>query len=307
MYAQLDRRAQRARRRHGFALGELLAVIVIILILLSIFVPFVRKTWETDRRLRCQENLRALGLALTRYATANSGAYPRVVHDARNFPSGYFAFSGPFALNPFSGDGRVSANDVTASLWLLVREGYAKPDLFICPSTRDYADTMLDESLKPIAPSGRSNFRQAANLSYSYACPFSSAPGYRFDANLMPRDVAILADKNPGRWAGSDVTAVSADAPPLEQARANSWNHDRAGQSVLFADMHVDFVRTPFAGFGASAGVAGDNIYTAMSETALPEQPQPTVTMRGVVGPQYSPAWKADTYLAPTADQDRGR
>ena len=38
----------------------------------------------------------------------------------------------------------------------------------------------------------------------------------------------------------------------------------------------------------------------------LPDQPTPDVKVRGLLGPEYGPAWKADSYLVPTEDQDRG-
>jgi type II secretory pathway pseudopilin PulG len=287
---------------------ELLVVVIIVLLLLSIFVPFIRKSRETEHRGRCQANMWALGLALAKYSAANGGSFPRVVYDARNVPSGYFAYTGPFASSPFAGDGRVSANDVTASLWLLVRGGYATADVFVCPSTGDYPDTLTDGGGKSAQPGNRSNFRSARNLSYSYAAPFSSAPGFKWDANLLPKDMVILADMNPGRYGGYDVTGPAYNDRPLALARANSRNHGGAGQSVLYADNHVEFKQSPYCGYGYyKTGSVGDNIFTVLAERSLPETPEPDLTVRGFVGPGYSPAWKADSYLVPTEDQDRER
>jgi hypothetical protein len=284
----------------------LLVLVLILLLLLSIFIPFIRKTRETEHRVRCQSNLRALGAAFQKYAKANASAFPRVVHDVENHPGGYFAYTGPYAPNPFGGDGRVSANDVTASLWLLVRGGYASPALFICPSSSDSADPLTDPSGKDVAPNDRSNFKRAHNLSYSYASPFSASAGYKFN-EYLPSDFVLMADKNPGKSWGSDVTGPAFDAPLLELAKANSRNHGRAGQSMLYADMHVEFRQSPYSGFGYYAsGAAGDNVYTVLSATPLPDQSTPDVKVKGLVGPEYGPAWKADSYLVPTDDQDRG-
>jgi hypothetical protein len=286
---------------------ELTVLILILLLLLSIFIPFIHKTRETDHRVRCQSNLRAIGTALSRYAKENSGSFPRVVHDTANTSGAYFAYTGPYAPNPFAGDGRVSANDVTASLWLLVRGGYAPPATFICPSSSDYADPLTDPAGKGTESTARSNFKRARNLSYSYASPFSAAASYKFN-EYLPSDFALVADRNPGKSGGSDVTGPAYNAPPLEQAKANSHNHGRAGQCVLYADMHVEFRQSPYCGFGYySTGSAGDNIYTVLAPTPLPDQPMPDVTTKGVVGSEYGPAWKADSYLVPTEDQDRDR
>jgi type II secretory pathway pseudopilin PulG len=299
----------RARGRGaGFTLTELLVLILIFLLLLSIFIPFIRKTRESDHRVRCQSNLRTIGAALQNYSKMNQGEFPRVVHDVVNMPAGYFAYTGPFSTNPFAGDGRVSANDVTASLFLLVRGGFATPDMFVCPSTSDYPDALAGAGGNAAGPMSRSNFRGARNLSYSYADPFSAAPGYRFNANFLPGDFVVVADMNPGKGGGSDVTAPAVNAPPLELAKANSKNHGGAGQGVLFADIHVEWRQTPYTGVGYYATKdVGDNIYTVMAERALPEKPDPVMTVKGLVGPQYGPAWKGDTYLVPTEDEDRGR
>ena len=287
-----------SRRHRAFTTVELCVILVILLLLLSIFIPFIRKTRETDNRVRCQSNLRGIGLALSKYAKANAGAFPRVVADTGGNYNGYFAYTGPFADNPFAGDGGVAANDVTASLFLLVREGYAPPDLFICASSSDIPDPLTDAAAQSTPILNRSNFKRARNLSYSYASPFSLAPGYKFNEYLAA-DFVIAADKNPGKSSTSDVTFPAFNAPPIELAKSNSNNHRQAGQSVLYADMHVEFRNSPYAGLG------GDNIYTALAERPLPETPQPDLTPRGVVGPEFSPAWKADSYLVPTEDQDR--
>jgi type II secretory pathway pseudopilin PulG len=293
------------RRRGGFTLMEMLVLILILILLLSIFIPFVHKTRERDHRIVCQNNLRAIGTALSKYAEENQGSFPRVVHDTANAPAAYFAYTGPYATNPFAGDGRVSANDVTASLWLLVRGGYAPPSLFVCPSTGDWVDPVTGPDGKSTDAAHRSNFKRARNLSYSYASPFSGNPGYKFN-EYLPSDFALVADKNPGKSGGSNVAGPAFNDAPLQQATANSHNHGRAGQSVLYADKHVEFRQSPYCGFGYySTGSAGDNIYTVLAATPLPDQPTPDMTVRGLVGGEYGPAWRGDSYLVPTADQDR--
>jgi prepilin-type N-terminal cleavage/methylation domain-containing protein len=296
------KQSKRRARRHAFTMIELVVVVLIVSVLASILIPFIRKTRETDNRVRCSENLRAIGGALQAYAKANDGALPRVVHDVANEPGGYYAYTAPFAANPFAGDGRVSANDVTASLWLLVSGGYVSPAVFVCPSTDDYPDDLTGPDGRTVVGAHeRSNFRRARNLSYSFASPFSASTAYKFDVNTPPGDFVILADKNPGRSKGSDVTAVPYNAAPLELARANSHNHGRAGQQALYAGMYVEFQRSPYCAFG------GDNIYTARAATPLPETAATDMTPNGVLGRQYGPALKSDSYLVPTAEEDRER
>src|SRR3954464_5803293 len=112
----------RRRRRRAFTAIELLVVIVILIILASIFVPYALKVRETSHRTQCRENLHQILLALQAYARDNGSMFPRVVHDPA-LP-GSTAFPGADDLNPFAPDSGVQPNDVTASLWLLVRGGY---------------------------------------------------------------------------------------------------------------------------------------------------------------------------------------
>src|ERR1700743_3021750 len=122
---------RRSNRARGFSLIEFLVVIGIIVILISIFLPYVVKARESDHRARCAENLRTLMASLRAYASGNKGVFPRVTYDPAHNPNGYVPYPGASAPDPFSPDTQVRPNDVTASLWLLVRTKLAKPTFFI--------------------------------------------------------------------------------------------------------------------------------------------------------------------------------
>lgn len=268
---------------------ELLVVLGIGVILVSILWPYVASVREGNRRLRCQDNLRNLQEGLTAYARDNNNNFPRVRYDSENNPNGYVAFTGADSDDPFAEDSSVRPNDVTASLWLLIRGGYVtEPRLFVCPSSGDMPDPMVDNAFQATRPTRRGNFRKPTYLSYSYASPFSQALDYRLN-DTQPAEFAVLADKNPGV---PFVTSVSFDAPVLEQAKANSRNHNGAGQNVLYADGHVAFKRVVYCGYGQ------DNIYTALSPTPLTGG-RPSATGTGYAGRDIGPSWRADSYLIP--------
>ncbi len=276
----------------AFTLIELLVALGIVLVLAGIFVPFLSATREQANRTHCADNLRRLWESLSAYANDNGKNLPRVVYDAKERPNGYTAYTGP-DTDPFAPGSAVQPNDVTASLWLLLSRQYLKsPKWFVCPSSGGYPDPMTDPHGQPVSRRQRGNFRSKWNLSYGYAEPFSNAPGYELNTDKLPPDFALMADQGPG----GDYPTPPADAPPLELATANSTNHNRSGQNVLYAAGYVKYQNTPYC------GNKNDNIYTALWPAPLEKGHSPTPDGPGYRSTQNGPSYFADSYLVPAAD-----
>jgi prepilin-type N-terminal cleavage/methylation domain-containing protein len=272
---------RRRSRPPGFTLVELLVVIGIIALLISILMPALSAAKERANRIKCSANLRSIGQGLLLYANDNKGIYPRTVVGPST-SAGYTAFTNAAAVDPF-GTGGPLANDVTAALFLLVRNADINPEVFICPSSNQEKDTLGNKPANQ-----RSNFTSEKNLSYSYTNPYAAEAaiglGYKLNGNT-PGDFVIAADRNDGEA----LITVSSNSAASEQRKINSRNHDQDGQNALFNDGHVEWSSHSFVGANR------DCIYSIAKTINSPPQQ---------ADPAGSSAWPTLTAAQPKLDMD---
>src|SRR2546421_6379420 len=131
------------KRSKGFTLVELLVVIGIIALLISILLPSLNRARETANRVKCGSNLRQIGQALLLYSNENKQAFPRTYYDGAGTTL-ICNNTGWIASDPFAGTGtvgNVGANNVAASIFLLLRTQEISAEVFTCPSSSAEKDT----------------------------------------------------------------------------------------------------------------------------------------------------------------------
>lgn len=219
--------ARERQARRPIRLADIVSVAAVLLIAASVVWPIGAAVRDQARRAVCASHLASTAMAFGSYA-------------------GNYDDSLPMAAASFGGSwwdvGRGPAHSNSANLYLLPRERYARLADLACPGN-------------PNAPTVRAgdherDWRSLEEVSYSYQLNGARArPLWRASTRFV-----VLTDRSP--------VVIRAVRGEVIQPEANSPNHGRRGQHVLWSDGSAEWRQSPVLD-------NGDNVWLPRSLEAL--------------------------------------
>lgn len=220
----------------------------------------------------CASRLKQIYNALTQYQI-ETGSFPRTTYDPRSTLSSYTGVLDERAIEP---------NDVTASVFLLVRRYQLPAGTFTCPAALRNGLAEQDD-FDPLNLGKRGNFK--ARMTYNYSLinmyPSEEAVARGYDPGKLSGDTVIASDTNPGH----EQTWTVETPMNLRQIReTNSPNHQRNGQNLLWGDGSVEFSTTPFIHQGT------ENVFASLGSFPDPGSAEDVVLVPiWSMGPDLTP------------------
>ncbi|MEX2176037.1 MAG: DUF1559 domain-containing protein [Pirellulaceae bacterium] len=234
-YSLVSRRRLRPSAA-GFTLVELLVVIAIIGILVSLLLPAVQAAREAARRIKCQANLKQLGLAVQNYADT-LGHFPASGIVDTMQPN-YESKTGPMfswlvLTLPFL-EQQPLHNQFDFNLSVLAQPNNpqeARPDVFVCPSDSAQGRFFVHPTL--------TGGRRLAKANYAaWVSPYHVEFQPRYPGALNSHRSHGFSDFRDGT--SSTLLLSEVLTRDLESDQRGAWAIGWNGSSLLAFDIHHD-------------------------------------------------------------------
>lgn len=257
-----------------FCLRDLVISVACAALILAMTIVARQNVQSAEDIAGCASRLKRIYDALTQYQL-DTGSFPRTIHDPTAPLTAYTGVLDERTIQP---------NDVTASAFLLVRRYQLPAMTFTCPAALRNGLAERDD-FDPVHLGNRGNFK--ARMCYNYSLinmyPSEQALLQGYDLRKLLTDSVIASDTNPGH----EQTWPASARMDIRQIRiANSPNHQRDGQNLLWGNGSVEFSGTPFIRKGT------ENVFASMGNFPDPGSPADIVLV---------PVWSMGPDLTPRA------
>jgi hypothetical protein len=212
--------------------SEVAAIAAVVLFVAGVSFPSFRFVRQKYHQSKCQTYLSQIWQGLNNYRSDHDGEMPYVATAA----------GAPWWK---VGDQGKKNQSNTRHIWLLVRNNYVKPVVFICPAK-------LPKKLIQYDPLQYNDFPDRKHITYSFRIMCD-----KLKSQSQPGRTVLMSDLNPLFENLHPKNAISFKLKLDEElASINSINHNRRGQNVLFYNGSVKFVKT------RRLGAEMDDIFT---------------------------------------------
>lgn len=227
------------RIAQAFTLIELLVVIAVIGLLAALFMPAVSGAFERAKIMKCQSNLRQIGMAMTAYADMSNQDLPKyqATTSTRHFYWGQYAVGLERALAGVLGSYQpADSNRATGNA------------VFICPASSLRWDSTITRYRARGVACDNNTYE---GLYYNYKLSSLNTTGGDSDANAVPQITKLSWYTSPVGMPfqfcsirlSTDPTLI-AYYGTLSVLAARSW-HGEKNRPVLFMDSHVKTLTRP--------------------------------------------------------------
>jgi len=196
-----------------------------VFIIASLFVPVTRQMRAQAIKTACQANLAKIAQGITQYADEHDGFLPAVATKAGS----------PWWK---VGSTQPENQSNTRHLWLLVKQNYLQPNIFVCPGSSKGKMLQLDRA--QIAQLSDFPDRQYITYSFKLICDPNKAarPNSRTPLMADANPIFETCLKNKNCLSKTEFEPVTLSERLL---RVNSSSHRRKGQNILFSDGAANF------------------------------------------------------------------